>query len=267
MRVAIVGLGLMGGSLALALGRARPDLEVIGADADPATLRLAVARGIVAEGDPRSADVIVLAAPIDAMPELLTGLSGWQGVVTDVCSVKRVVMRWAQAAGVDLVGGHPMCGRERSGLAAATEDLFEGAPWMLTRDDPVVTELVRAVGARPIVMDPERHDRLVAGVSHAAFVVSSAYVLALAGSGEWDAMADVAGPGFRDMSRLAAGDPALYAAVAATNREPLLEVVRSVEAQLAKMRRHLEAGDSRLIELFEEARRTRESWDKAREPR
>jgi prephenate dehydrogenase len=260
MRIGILGLGLIGASLALALRRSRPGATLVGGDTDAATLRRALERGVVEPGDPLTADVLVLAAPISELPGILAGLAGHRGVVTDVASTKARVMRWALAAGVDLVGGHPMCGRERSGIDAADAGLFEGAPWVLTRDEPAVTELVRSVGARPVFMDAERHDRLVAGVSHAAFVLSAAYVLALAGDGDWQAMQQVAGSGFRDVSRLAAGDPELYGAIASTNREALVEQVRAVEAALARLRRHLEAGDARLVELFEEARRARERW-------
>ena len=262
MRIGIVGLGLMGASFALALREARPDIELVGADSDPATMRRALARGLVAAGDLAGADVVVIAAPIPALPEILAGLAGHPGVVTDMASTKVRVMRWAAAAGVDLVGGHPMCGSERSGLDAADPALFGGAPWILTRDEPRVTALVRAVGAVPVVIDAERHDHLVAGVSHAAFLLSAAYVLALAGDGEWPAMQEVAGSGFRDVSRLAGGDPELYAAIASTNRERLTESVRAVESSLARLRRHLEAGDGRLVELFEEARRARERWER-----
>jgi prephenate dehydrogenase len=260
MRVGIFGLGLMGASFALALRAARPGLQLVGSDPNPATMRRALARDMVAEGDPADADVVVLAAPIPALPELLAGLSGCRGVVTDMASTKAGVMRWASAAGVDLVGGHPMCGREQAGIGAADPTMFEGAPWILTRDHLQVTDLVRAVGALPVFMDAERHDRLVAGVSHAAFLVSVAYVLALAGDPDWSAMQNVAGSGFRDVTRLAAGDPELYAAIVSTNRERIADSLRAVEASLARLRRHVEAEDGRLVELFEEARRVRERW-------
>jgi prephenate dehydrogenase len=260
MRVGILGLGLMGSSLALALRRARSDLSLVGGDPDAVTMRRARALDLLDEGDPREADVLVLAVPIAAMPEVLTGLDGRAGIVTDLASTKARVMRWAAAAGVDLVGGHPMCGREQAGIDAADPDIFQGAPWVLTRDEPAVTDLVRAVGSSPVFLDAERHDRLVAGVSHSAFVLSAAYVLALAGDADWEAMQRVAGTGFRDVSRLAAGDPGLYAAIVSTNREHIAEALRGVEAALARMRRHLEAGDGRLVELFEEARVTRERW-------
>ena len=267
MRVAIVGLGLMGGSLALALRRRRPEWERVGADADPLVLRRALAEGIVVEGDPHQADLVVLAAPIPALPALFAEYAGHPGVVTDLASTKQTVLAWAESAGLDLVGGHPMTGREQAGLAAADEALFQGAPWALTRDDPLVRELATAVGAHPILLDAARHDRLVAGVSHAAFAVSAAYVLALAGDDAWPEMAALAGPGFRDLSRLAAGDPALHAAIAATNRTALLRVLDDVEASLARVRAQLEAGDDGFAELLGEAKRVRDGWVATRSAR
>lgn len=250
----------MGASLALALRAARPDLLVLGEDPDAATMRKATERGVAEAGDLSAAEIVVLAAPIPALPELLARFEGHPGVVTDLASTKVRVMGWAAASGVDLVGGHPMCGRERTGIDAADPDLFRGAPWVLTRDEPVLTDLVRAVGARPLFMVAERHDRLVADVSHAAFLVSTAYVLALSGSPDWPAMQPLAGTGFRDMSRLAAGDPQLYSAIVSTNREAIAEALGRVEGSLNRIRRHLEASDSRLVELFEEAKRMRDRW-------
>jgi prephenate dehydrogenase len=217
---------------------------------------------MVCDGDLRAADLVVLAAPIPALPQLLDGLRGHKGLITDLASTKLEVMGWAARAGVDLVGGHPMCGSERSGIGAADPAIFQGAPWVLTRDEPALTELVRAVGAVPVFMSAERHDRVVAGVSHAAFAVSAAYVLALASDPEWPAMEQVAGSGFRDLSRLAAGDPELYAAIVATNRGPLLEALRSIEGTLAGLRGLIESPDqeSRLLELFRQARRDRDAW-------
>src|SRR5258705_12873729 len=128
--------------------------------------------------------------------------------------------------------------------------MFEGAPWVLTRNEPSIASLVEAVGAHPVVMDAVTHDRLVAGVSHAAFLLSVGYVLALARRDDWPEASRLAAGGFRDMSRLAAGDPDLYAGVARTNRENLVEMLDAEGAGLAGVRRHLEADDPRLIELF-----------------
>ncbi|MDQ6692150.1 MAG: prephenate dehydrogenase/arogenate dehydrogenase family protein, partial [Candidatus Dormibacteraeota bacterium] len=104
------------------------------------------------------------------------------------------------------------------------------------------------------------HDRLVAGISHAAFVVSTAYLLAVAGTSDWKDMASLAGSGFRDLTRLASGSAEMYAGIAATNGTNLAGWLRLVELQLGKLRLHVEAGDPRIVELFEEARRERERW-------
>ena len=109
-------------------------------------------------------------------------------------------------------------------------------------------------------MDAITHDRLVAGVSHAAFLLSVGYVLALSRRSDWPEASRLAAGGFRDMSRLAAGDPDLYAGVVKTNRTNLLEMLDAVSAELARLRRHLEADDPRLVEVFEEARSVRERW-------
>jgi prephenate dehydrogenase len=267
--VAIVGLGLMGSSLALALKEARPDVVIVGSDTDSRTLRKALDRGVVTSASADTsiadmADVVVIGAPIKAMRDVFAQLSGrTRGkVVTDMASTKASVMEWAAAAGIDLVGGHPMCGKEKSGIDAADASVFKGVPWVLTRDEPVLSELIEAVGAHPVVMDAETHDRLVAGVSHAAFLLSVGYVLALSRRSDWPEASRLAAGGFRDMSRLAAGDPELYAGVTRTNRAQLIEQLDAVAAELARLRRHLEADDPRLVELFEEAQAVRERWAK-----
>jgi prephenate dehydrogenase len=267
--VAVVGLGLMGASLALALKDSRSDLVIVGSDPDAATVRKAVDRGIVASASSNLdvldiADVVVLAVPILAMRAVLTSIAAHARgkVVTDMASTKVAVMGWAQEAGVDLVGGHPMCGKETSGIDAADPDLFRDAPWVLTRADAMTSGLVEAVGAHPIVLDAEAHDRLVAGVSHAAFLLSVGYVLALSRRGDWPEASRLAASGFRDMSRLAAGDPQLYAGVARTNRENVVSQLDAISAELSRLRRHLEADDPRLVELFEEAKAVRERWAK-----
>jgi prephenate dehydrogenase len=270
-RVAVVGLGLMGGSFAGALRDARPDLAVVGVDSDESAVRRSVQRGLGTAASAEleaiaGAGLIVLAVPIGAMPSVLSRLPSLTGqaVVTDMASTKVNVMAWARASGVDLVGGHPMCGRERSGIEAADPDLFRSAPWVLTRHDQGLEDLIRAVGAHPVVFDAERHDLLVAGVSHVAFLLSIAYVLGLAGSPDWPEMGRLAGSGFTDMSRLAAGDPSMYAEIAAANRANIDQALDRISGALERVRRHLAAGDSRLVELFEEARAVRQRWEAQR---
>jgi prephenate dehydrogenase len=255
----------MGSSFALAL-KERGHV-IVGVDADDRTLQKAVGRGIVSSASRdldlvNLADVVVLAVPIGSMHSVLASLQGRVAgkVVTDMASTKVAVMGWAAEAGVAMVGGHPMAGRETSGIDAADPALFRGAPWILTADEPRVTRLVDEAGAHPIVMSAEDHDRLVSGVSHAAFLLSVAYVLSVSRRADWPDASRVAASGFRDMSRLAAGDPEMYAAIAATNRDQVLDQLDEIAATLARLRRHLEAGDVRLVELFEEARAVRERW-------
>ncbi len=265
--VAVVGLGLMGSSFALALKQARPATVIVGSDADSTTLRKALDRGVVDSASADTsvadiADVVVIGAPIRSLRDIFAQLAGRTSgkVVTDMASTKASVMEWASAAGIDLVGGHPMCGKETSGIDTADAGLFKGAPWVLTRPDPVLSDLIEAVGAHPIVMDAETHDRLVAGVSHAAFLLSVGYVLAVSRRSDWPQASKLAAGGFRDMSRLAAGDPQLYTGVTRTNRANLIEQLDAIAAELARLRRHLEADDARLVELFEEAQAVRERW-------
>ncbi|GAC1652500.1 MAG: prephenate dehydrogenase/arogenate dehydrogenase family protein [Candidatus Dormibacteraceae bacterium] len=259
MRIGVVGLGLMGASFAAALRGARPGYRVVGIDSDARTVVKALERGLIEEPTIVEADLIVVAVPPAAMQRVLEALPR-NRLVTDMASTKARVGEWAAAAGLDFVGGHPMCGSEAIGIDAADPDLFRGAAWVLTRAEPAVEDLVRAVGAEPLVMDAERHDRLVAGVSHAAFVLSAAYLLALSESPDWPELRRLAAGGFRDMTRLAAGSPEMYAGIAATNRENIADWLGQVERRLAKLRRHVEAGDTRLVELFEEARMARERW-------
>ena len=267
--VAVVGLGLMGSSFALALKKARPDIVVVGSDKNPLVVRKALERDIVSSANTdlsvvEMAEVVVVGAPINTLRELFAQLALKAGGVpiTDMASTKATVMEWAAAEGIDLVGGHPMCGKETSGIDGADAEMFDGAPWVLTRDEARITELVTAVGAHPVFMDAITHDRQVAGVSHAAFMLSIGYVLALAGRSDWPEASRLAAGGFRDMSRLAAGDPDLYVGVARTNRQNLLEALDAISKELARLYRHLEADDPRLVELFEEARSVRERWQK-----
>jgi len=123
-----------------------------------------------------------------------------------------------------------------------------------------VTALVESVGAHPIVMDAATHDRLVAGVSHAAFLLSVGYVLSLSRRSDWPEASRLAASGFRDMSRLAAADPELYAGISRTNRDHLIEQLDAISATLARLRRHLQDDDPRLVELFEEAKSVRDRW-------
>src|SRR5579872_214799 len=158
----------MGGSLGLALRR--EGWSVAGFDVDPAAAIRALEVGAIDRIGPSEADLVVLAVPVLAMRSALAQVAPG-ALATDLCSTKAEVESWARELAVRLVGGHPLCGSERSGIDAARADLYEGAAWVLTRPDPVVEEMVVAAGAHPLILGAEEHDRLAAGSSHAAFVV------------------------------------------------------------------------------------------------
>lgn len=246
----MIGTGLIGTSVALAL---RPrGVTVWLADSDPAAARLAadIGAGTVLPGDVPAgpppdgpADVAVLAVPPQAVAPTLVraqaaGLARWY---TDVASVKTLPIRQAQAAGCDMtsfVPGHPLSGRERSGPAAARADLFLGRPWVICPDPPVpaaglatIAALARTCGAEPAEVSVAEHDRWVALVSHAPHVISAAMAARLADAS--DGALSLAGQGLRDVTRIAAGDAGLWTQILAANAVPVADVLAAVAADLA----------------------------------
>jgi len=249
-RVIVIGTGLIGTSVALAL---RPrGVAVWLADSDPAAARLAadIGAGTVLPGDVPAgpppggpADVAVLAVPPQAVAPTLAraqaaGLARWY---TDVASVKTLPVRQAQAAGCDMasfVPGHPLSGRERSGPAAARADLFLGRPWVICPDPPApaaglraIAALARTCGAEPAEVTAAEHDRWVALVSHAPHVLSAAMAARLADAS--DGALSLAGQGLRDVTRIAAGDTGLWTQILSANAVPVADVLAAVAADLA----------------------------------
>ena len=245
--VAVIGLGLMGGSLARALTRA--GYRVIGVDR-PAVLRRALAARAVAQAIPRVeqaarlASLVVLAAPPRANLRILrmlarTGPSDL--IVTDMGSVKVPICREARRLGLDgFVGGHPMAGSERSGFGASSPDLFRSHSWILTpakgsaRALRAVQRLVRAVGARAHVMDAIEHDRAVAFLSHVPQLVSWALGQAAGADAIARGHLDLAGPGFRDMTRLARSPRPLWREILAQNRPEITKALRAFARALRR---------------------------------
>lgn len=253
-RVVIAGLGLIGGSLAADLTQA--GWQVIGVDRAN-VCRRARARGLVAETcssverAAAAADLVVLAAPpranIELLLALVVSLHARPGLtVTDVGSVKRGIVQLAERLQLPgFVGGHPLAGRERAGLRAAHAGLFVGRPWALTpgrTTDPRalrrVRALARAVGARPVDVPAETHDRVLAFLSHLPQLVAWALLDAARADGitrDWLALA---GPGFRDMTRLAASPTSLWAEILTANAAQVHDAqVAFVKALSARARR------------------------------
>jgi len=253
-RVLVQGTGLIGTSVALALRD--KGTEVWLSDADPATARLAADLGAgTVVPDLRDAkgiaDIALLAMPPAVVGRQLAHAQDCAvaDVYTDVASVKVLPARHARELGCDLetyVPGHPLAGRERHGPAAAQADLFLGRTWALcplpeTAADAVdaVTALAVACGADPVVTDPETHDRWVALVSHAPHLVAVAMAARLAPSSVPADALKLAGQGLRDVTRIAAGDSALWTQILAANAGPVAEVVAAVAEDLAAAARLL----------------------------
>lgn len=265
-RVGVVGLGLVGGSLARDL-RAR-GVEVLGWDADPATLAAAAAEGVVPMGrdlrELAGADLVVLAIPVTAARDALPAIAGASSgaVMTDVGSTKRSIMAAASAAGVDdrFVGAHPLAGGESSGWTASRAGLFRGARVFITPAPTAsaaavrrVTELWRGLGGAPELTTAREHDALMAWVSHAPQALSSALGVALQAAGV--SRAEM-GPGGRDATRLAGSSPEVWAQILAENSDEVAPAIRSVIARLQSIALAVETAD--IAELQAVLRRARE---------
>ena len=229
----IVGVGLIGGSIGMAARRA--GWEVVGVDS-AATLERALALGAIdrpADLDGvRDAEMVVLAAPVSQITGLLAELAPTDALVTDVGSAKAAIVRGAAAAGIRrFVGGHPMAGSQLGGVANASADLFQGARYLLTPTGDTlpeayarVTQFVRDdLGAVPTAVDPERHDRLVAALSHLPHLLAVA-LLRVTSEISPDALS-FAGPSFRDLTRVGAANPSLWADILAENAAAVREVL------------------------------------------
>ncbi len=276
-RIAIVGIGLIGGSLARSLRQSGEVGEVVGIEPHSAILARARERGLIDRGtsDPalgvRGADLVVIAVPVgsfaQALESVLDGLEDGT-VVTDVGSVKGAVQDQAEAilgAGQAFVGGHPIAGTEDSGVEAATEGLFRDAlcvltptettpHWALTR----VRGLWERLGARIAVMDPQGHDQSLAVTSHLPHMLAFALVQTLADRLGRGGMERFAASGFRDLTRIAGSDAIMWRDIALTNRTALLATIDRFQVQLAELRGAIERGDGETLEaLFREARALR----------
>ncbi|HVN13735.1 MAG TPA: prephenate dehydrogenase [Kineosporiaceae bacterium] len=248
--VRVVGTGLLGASVGLGLSAS--GTRVLLADVSPTALALARDLGAgVPDPGREPVGLVVVATPPDVTATVVAEelKAHPDAVVTDVASVKEGVLAALRAAGADLrqyVGGHPMAGRERSGAVAARGDLFLGRPWVLSPSpdgDPAATSTVRrlalALGAAPVVMPADEHDQAVALVSHLPQVAASLVAARLRHAP--DAAVALAGQGLRDVTRIAAGDPALWAQILAANAGPVAAVLAEVRADLDRVLAALEA--------------------------
>jgi len=280
-RVAIVGVGLVGGSLALALRRAGAVTSITAFDRDLQALERATALGVIDEAAQsvseaaRGADLVVIALPVRAIGPALhdVGLAlEPHAAVTDVGSTKSEVVAIARAELRErfarFVPGHPIAGREASGVEAATAELFRGARVVLTPQPetaPDAVDIVRAAweaaGGRVTQLAAEAHDRIFAAVSHLPHLLSFALVSEIAAREEAAELFGFAAGGFRDFTRIAASSPEMWRDIALQNKAALLAELERYEARLAVFRALIERGDGPGLErLMTEARTARHAW-------
>ena len=263
-RAAIVGTGLIGGSIGLALKER--GWWVVGSDRDEAIAAEALSRGALdAVGPPTDADITFVATPVgSAAAEAGKALAAGHGLVTDVASVKAPIV--AAVADRRFVGGHPMAGSEQDGVAGARADLFQNAVWVLTptddTDDDCLVQIrstVASLGADVVSLTPERHDALVAVVSHVPHL-TAASLMALADerSEEHQVMLRLAAGGFRDMTRIASGHPGIWPDICQENSDAICSVLDRFIDALTDVRSLVANGNrSGLLGLLEQARNAR----------
>jgi prephenate dehydrogenase len=276
-RLAIVGVGMMGGSVALA-ARARANVdEVVGFDSDAEALEEALGRGIITETASSAAeaaayaDLVVVSTPVRSIPALVEECAASNPrprLITDMGSTKSAIMRSLSPSARSLfIGGHPVCGAADSGVRHARADLFEGATYFLCTTGAafpklyaMLQEFVLDLGARPTHVEPEAHDRIMAVVSHLPHVLANAL---MDHAGRFSAGGKRAlqwvGPSFTDLTRVAGANPPMWRDIFLENREALAESVQSVSAALQEFSAQLAAGDeATIVRSIEEAGAFRE---------
>ncbi len=266
-KIAIVGLGLMGGSLALALkGKCA---ALLGIDPNHSALELALSQNIVdrADSDPAKllpeADLVILSAPVPAILTLLEQLPTFTSnscIVMDLGSTKKLIVESMACLPerFDPIGGHPICGKEKLSLANAERTLFYAAPFLLTpleRTTPralsAAKQIIEAVGAKVTILDAAEHDRILASTSHLPFLISSALVLSTPND-----VTSFVGSGFKSTSRLAGTPSSMMLGVLQSNRENVLNALHGLQSQLAEIESALSSNDfAKLESVLNEAQR------------
>ena len=280
-KITIIGTGLIGGSIGLALkAAALPGIHLVGHDRDRANASRAEKMGAIDRADHNlphaveGAGMVIIATPVLAVREVMEQIApdlAEGAVVTDTASTKAQVMRWAsellpERAG--FVGGHPMAGKETQGIENAEAALFKGRAYCICPAVhapeaalKTVLGMAQVIGAEPLFMDPEEHDVLAAAVSHLPLMMSTALFSMLRESPSWPDMGMMASHGFRDATRLASGDPRMSHDIWATNREALIHWLDRMAAELQRYRDMLQdAKDKALLETFARAQLERDAF-------
>jgi prephenate dehydrogenase len=269
VKVTVLGVGLIGGSIGLA-ARRRAGAEVCGYDPDPAVCSAALALGAidaVAEdlaGAVDGAEAVFIAAPVGALASAVPAALAAAGpdcVVSDVGSTKRVVA--AACADQRFVGGHPLAGAETAGVRHAREDLFDGAIWYLTPTSCTsgvlyerLHRLLAGIGAQPTAIEADAHDRLMARVSHLPHVFANVLVSQAAGALDADGRLPATGPSFRDATRVAGANSAIWTDIYLSNRDALSAGIDEAISRLERVRADLQSGDGAAVTAWNDRARS-----------
>jgi len=278
--VTIIGLGLIGGSIGLALRQGKKSgWEIVGYSRRQETVANALSLGAIERGEndlkdaEKQADFVIIATPVLTVKEIFSGIapnlpSGC--IVTDTASTKAQVMKWAEEIlppTVNFIGGHPMAGRETYGIQAAEAELFEGCTYCLTSSEKAspksidtVIGMVKKLGAIPFFIDAQEHDNLVAGISHLAMLLSAALVSLTTKNPSWSKMSKLAASGYHDLSRLASGNPEVNAHICLSNQEAIVNWMDKFSQELERYRQLVAKGDKRLEQALTEANKARQEW-------
>ncbi len=282
-QVTIVGLGLIGTSLGLALKQLKNPPRVVGTDlqydaATKASRMKAVDKvDRILVDSVEGSEVVVIATPVSTIPSVLKLISpalSEGSVVTDTGSTKREIVRAAQETlpkTVSFVGGHPMTGKATAGVDDPSASLFLNTVYCLTptAESPEsavgkVAAMVQEIGATPYFLDPMEHDGLVAGISHLPYLVSASLMRVLATERSWREMSELAAGGFELATRLAGQDPKIYGDMLASNGENVVRYLDRVIAELSAARAKLAGGESKLAPDLEAAQKARLAWESQR---
>jgi len=278
--VTIIGLGLIGGSIGLALRQGKkPRWQITGYSRRQQTLTKALSIGAIDRAETnfkdavRQAELIIIATPVLTMKEVFSNIAPHVSagcIVTDTGSTKVRVMKWADEIlppRVNFIGGHPMAGRETYGIQAAKADLFRGSTYCLTPSEkasPESTDRVLAMteklGAVPFVIDPQEHDDLVAGISHLPMLLSAALVSLTTENPSWSKMSELASSGYHDLTRLASGNPEVNSHICLSNQEAIVDWIDKFSHELERYRQLVSQGDSHLRQALAEANKARQRW-------
>lgn len=279
-KIVIIGLGLIGGSIGLALkGANLANIRVVGHDVDGRAMSKAKKRAAVDDTDSnivtavRESSCVIVAVPVMRIRRVFQEIAphlGENAIVTDTGSSKLEVLKWAAdelPESVSFIGGHPMAGKEEAGIDAADANLFKDATYCVVplpnaTDGAVqaVLSLIGVLGAKPWFVDPEEHDRYAAAISHMPMILSNALFTMARGSKAWLELSRMAGPGFKDMTRLTSQDPEMELDIIATNKDGIVHWLERMQEELDHWKEIVQSDEETVFQALHKANLDREEY-------